>query len=384
MVKKTVIAVNEDNALSMIPDIESVISVEDKGEEFHPPKWLKGKLNKSTVADMFDQVRMLLETGYSSINAFEMITLYGADSIRRVALLISDDLAKGTSLSESFHLHANDFGYDYSVQIQSAEKTATIPEVLASITNQLRTEVEVTQRTKKIIKPLLGRMLMILAMLVFMFMYVIPMLNEMFESLGTSQTSLVGRVVEFSLVINRHWKLVTIISVLVIGIVLLVVKYPLATWWDLKKIQFPFIGYILNSRDIISLYRFMGFALEADMSITQAFSISLGSIKNKAFKKELEKVKVVLESGTKPIFVALRGSKFISEVDRQTISMGYKTGNLGEQMLKMADVRERELKTRTEKLQEDMQPVVELVSSVILGAIGLLIYTMTMGAAVSI
>ena len=116
---------------------------------------LSGRIKKKDIAEYFQKLAMLLDTGYDLCSADELLTVKdagrrrdsSADGVRRIANLLLPDLREGFSLNKALASHPKNFA-EYVQQVEVGELSGRTGEVLTRISEQIKNSGKIMAKLK--------------------------------------------------------------------------------------------------------------------------------------------------------------------------------------------------------------------------------------------
>ena len=136
---------------------------------------------------------------------------------------------------------------------------------------------------KKILIPNIAEFVILLAILFFGSMYVVPIIQDIFAQVGTTET-LPWYTLAFSDFLNgvqKNWFIPTAIIAIIIGAIVLYIRTPRGKYrWNYFKYKAPIFGPLVFAIDFSRLTKAMMLNLKNGMRIQEALDVSKNVVKN--------------------------------------------------------------------------------------------------------
>ncbi|MBL4941374.1 MAG: type II secretion system F family protein [Colwellia sp.] len=281
---------------------------------------------------------------------------------------ISLKINKGASLADAFAEFPDYFDSLYVNLIKIGEETATLPEVFAGLSTNMKFKVALQQKiTQALVYPLVILSVCLLAIF-FIFNFVVPNMSVMFRE----QESL-PFYTELILVIS-DW-LIAYQHFLFIG-VLIFIAMIYTNWQNLKFKTFrenllsdlPIIKSLFVQTERIKFCSGVVLMLQAGIKIDNAVALACGNVKSDLLQKEINFSLKQIRQG-EPIAQALASSSLFPGFYLSLIEVGEQSGKLDTVFNEITTRSRTEFELSVSKLINIIEPLLILVMGGIVGSV---------------
>ncbi len=323
-----------------------------------------------TYADLFRQFALLMKSGISLNETMHILASEEQDPTSKAVLYkMASLMDDGESFTEALEA-ANCFPSHAVGLIRVAEHVGRTEETLHSLADYYETQHRISKSLKNALLLPSMLILMMLAVIVVLLSYVLPVFDDVYKSLGGSLTGISGVLLSLGNFLNTAMPIIGIIVglALVIGAVIALVP---STGRAVKQLFWRIRG----DRGINKKLNNARFAQALSMVLASGYPIEEGiELAKKLFGNEshvtgrCEKCTTLMDNGSS-LVDSLCKAEILSASSAQMLSIGLRTGNADEVMqqitARMWNEAEEELESRVSKIEMALV----LSASFIVGAI---------------
>ena len=227
---------------------------------------------------------LLKKAGFNNVHALE--TIIQSTENPTLKGILEDILAgveSGDYMYTTMEYYSDIFPYIYINLVKVGELSGSLEESLRQAVEYLDSSNELTKKLKKILIPNIAQFVILLAILFFGSMYVVPIIQDIFAEVGTTD-QLPSYTIAFSnflTAVQQNWFIPTaIIAAIIVGIVLYT-RTPRGRYqWDYFKYRMPVFGQLIFAIDFSRLTKAMMLNLRNGMRIQEALEVSKNVVKN--------------------------------------------------------------------------------------------------------
>ena len=227
---------------------------------------------------------LLKKAGFNNVHALE--TIIQSTENPTLKGILEDILAgveSGDYMYTTMEYYSDIFPYIYINLVKVGELSGSLEESLRQAVEYLDSSNELTKKLKKILIPNIAQFVILLAILFFGSMYVVPIIQDIFAEVGTTD-QLPSYTIPFSnflTAVQQNWFIPTaIIAAIIVGIVLYT-RTPRGRYqWDYFKYRMPVFGQLIFAIDFSRLTKAMMLNLRNGMRIQEALEVSKNVVKN--------------------------------------------------------------------------------------------------------
>lgn len=286
---------------------------------------------------------------------------------RDVVADLIESIRGGKNLSQSLAEHPEAFNEVFVSLVRTGEQAGKLPEVLRNLAAQLRWEDELAAHTRKLLlyPAFVGGV--VLAVTLFLLIYVVPQMAGFIASLGHAvplQTRMLVRASE--LCVAYWWAMIALPVALVIGVRVVARSDERAGYaLDRCKISLPLIGPLLRK---IILSRFAAsFALMygSGIMVLDAMRLTEGILGNRPLRDALRAAGRQVSEG-KTLAHAFADAALFPPLVVRMLRIGENTGALDTALLNVSYFYNREVREAIGRLQSMIEPVLTIMLGAIL------------------
>ena len=362
--------VNKRNML----DIDDIMRQADsanilQGRAIARPK-LKERLNLALARDenitsrdliIFTQNFYLLKkANFNNIHALSTI-IDSTDnlSLRGVLQDILAGVENGEYMYTTMEYYSNIFPYIYINMIKVGELSGSLTKSLEQAVKYLEDTDDTNQKLKKIIIPNLAQLLLLVALLIFGVAYIIPLIQDSFDSFGSSAQlpAITLWFVDFCNGVMKIWYIPVIMILAIVGVIIAYVNTPKGKYnFHYFKYRMPVFGELLFAMDFSRFLKAMLLNLENGMRIQEALDVSKAVVKNYVFLS-------IIETAINNILIGsswidpFETSGLTSSMQIEMLRIGMQT-DLTEMIRKLVEYMEIDINNKMQKVMSVLPQIV--------------------------
>ena len=245
------------------------------------------KTQKVTSRDLviFTQnLYLLKKAGFNNVHALGTIIQSTENpTLKGVLEDILAGVESGDYMYTTMEYYSDIFPYIYINLVKVGELSGSLEESLRQAVDYLDSSNELNKKLKKILIPNIAQFIILLAILFFGSMYVVPIIQDIFEEVGTTE-QLPTYTVAFSnflTAVQKNWFIPTFIIALIIVGIAMYIKTPRGKYrWDYFKYTMPIFGQLIFAIDFSRLTKAMMLNLRNGMRIQESLDVSKNVVKN--------------------------------------------------------------------------------------------------------
>ena len=246
------------------------------------------KVKKEHIAIFLENMSFLIGCGYTAYDAAHWIIDPGGKkrdsesrAVRVVGSSIIDSLSEGFTLSTAMLRSPKYFG-DYAKQIEAAEESGQVAEVLDQIVSSIRESAGLTQKLKSAMTYPIIVLSITFGVAWYLFSYVIPnILGMLTDVTGTESipptTQLVMNITDW---MKQYGLALLFLIASIVVLTLFLANGPLKWAFHRMYTRMPLIGKISLASNVTSWMSSMKYMLQAGAPMASALSTAADSIKN--------------------------------------------------------------------------------------------------------
>jgi len=302
--------------------------------------------------------------------------------LREKILSISQDVEGGTPFSQALSSHPKLFSPFYVSMVKSGEASGTLSESLTYLADHLEKEYYLSSKIKgAMIYPALI-VVVVIGVLVMMVYFVIPNMTKVLVETGQELPFLTKVVIGSSNFFRSWgWILFLVIAGLIAGLMRYLKTIEGKRVKDKFLLKTPLIGSFLR---MIYLSRFaenLSTLITGGLPIVQALDITGDIVGNVIYQDIISQIKDEVRRGEKISKVLARFPDKFPPILVQMVTVGEKTGTLGQSLTNVVDFYQKEIDRGINNLLSIIEPLLVIflggLVAGLMGAILMPLYKMT-------
>ncbi len=284
------------------------------------------------------------------------------------------DVEGGSNLSNALKKHPNIFNDLYCSMIQAGEASGNLDTILMRLSEYIENMAKLVGKVKSAMAYPIAVLIITVILTAVIMLKVIPIFEDMFNSLGASLPVPTQVVMDIS-----HFMQQNIIFIVggVIGLVFAFNSYYRTYKGrrvvDKFKLKMPIFGKLLLKVGTARVTRTLETLLNSGVEIIESMTITARTAGNAIIEDSVLRSRAAVQEG-KPLGEAWEEEKLFPYMVTQMVTVGEQTGALSNMLGKIADFYDEEVSQAVDSLVSLMEPILILVLGVIVGGIVIAMY----------
>ncbi len=313
------------------------------------------------------QMYSLTKAGIPIIRAVRGLSNTRSLKLKGALLDVVSSLEKGRTFSSSLSSHPDIFNQLFVSVVHVGENTGQLDSAFQQLSEYLEREQATRKQIKAATRYPIFVIAAIIAALVVMNIFVIPVFAGMFEKFGADLPLMTKILLSMSHIFLNYWYLM--VSVLLVSF--FITKKYINTQsgkikWDYFKIKAPIIGSIIERSLLARFSRSFSMMLTAGVPLTTALSLVSEAVNNAYMEQAILNMRKRIEKGENLTRVAYASNLFTPLV-LQMVNVGEETGRVDELLAEVSDFYEREVEYDLSSLTSKIEPIlIAIVAGMVL------------------
>ena len=333
-------------------------------------------LSEKDITFFTRQLATMLEAGVPLVTTLDIIGRgHKNPEFTKLTNSLRVDVESGTSFSAAFAQHPKYFDNLFVNLVAAGELSGTLDEVLSKIADYKEKTLALKAKVKRAMIYPASILVAAVVVTLILLIYVIPVFEELFQSVGTDLPALTRWVINAShTVAGRGW----MIALAVVIVVLILMRM----WKKSEKFQrsvgkltlkLPVLGKIMHNAALARYARTLTTTFGAGVPIMESLSSVAATSGNAIFSDAILRMRDGIASGQSLNFTMLQEPLFPILLQQMT-SIGEESGSLEQMMNKAALYYEGEVDAAVEVLTSLMEPLIIAVIGIIVGTLVIAMY----------
>src|SRR5438552_291680 len=321
------------------------------------------------------QLAALLRAGIPILQAITMLRRRATSArLRTVLAEIEEAIRGGAALSQAFAAQGSVFPRIYTASILAGERSGALDEVLSRYVTYMRRSVGLRRKIRGALAYPLFLLCASLGMVVFLTVYVVPRMSELFAGFGGNLPVVTQIVLGISHVLtgNIFW----------LGPFLIVGAVAVGIWSrtpsgrltiDRFKLKIPLAGKLLVQLSVAQAARSLATLLAGGITLVESWEIAAESITNLELRRRSSAILPLIREG-RSFTESLESAEWMPELAVDMIGIGERSGSLREMLDEVATFYDAEAEVKLEQLTTTLEPAILVLMGGVVVTILLAIY----------
>jgi type IV pilus assembly protein PilC len=348
----------------------TITNIREKGREIRILPRLSRGIAQKRIAIFTRQFSVMLDAGLPLVQCLEILGEQEENPIFAAIIeKVRADVEAGSSLAEAMRKHPKAFDELYVNMIAAGEAGG----ILDIILQRLATYIEKVVRLKSQVKSALiypAAVIVIATAVVWVILtWVIPVFQQLLESVGSELPLITKVVVGTSNFLGRYtiWILLVIVLAAV-GVARYYKTYRGRRVIDGMMLRIPIIGNLLRKIAVARFCQTLSTLTAAGVPILDGLDITARTSGNAIIEDAILAVRKAVEEG-RTLSQPLGETKVFPPMVVQMINVGEQTGALDQMLQKIAEFYEEEVDTAVAGLTKLIEPLMIVILGAIIGTI---------------
>lgn len=378
---------SRDNAIENLQNQGIIITAIDEVGGQNQELAILSFLNRVPVKDVVfiaRQIATLFEAHVAAHKAFSLIADQTENETLRAQLhSVTEDLSAGNPISQALSQYPDTFSDFFVNMVRSGEETGKLSETFTFLADYMERQYELTRKTKSALIYPAFVIVVFFAVMIGMFVFIIPKLGEMILSSGQAIPFYTKMVFAFSDFLV-HYGLYILIAFIIGGIffVNFLRNESGKNWIDEFKIKTPVIKKLYEKLYLARIADNLDTMLSSGTPIIRTLEVTATVVGNRVYEKMIKQVSEEVKAGIS-LANALAKQERIPPMLSQMVRVGEETGMLGKVLKTMGRFYQREVNQAVDTIVALIEPVMIIVLGlgvgILLVSVLLPIYSLSSG-----
>ncbi|MDD4125387.1 MAG: type II secretion system F family protein [Eubacteriales bacterium] len=318
------------------------------------------------------QLAIMINSGVSIVNSIGILKQQHYTAFfKRILDSVYEDIKAGVLLSDAMAKYPKVFPAFFTGMTSVGEKSGMLDEVLRTVSDYYETDARIKKKARSaMVYPIILLVLMV-GILVLMVAFVIPAFEKSLASLEVEMPVITVKIMGLSRFVRGYWKEIMLSLAVVFGGLTLAVKTKKGRYiWHTILLDMPVFGKVQQALISARFARSFGLLLESGMDLTDAMKSVTAVLGNKNTEKRFTAAAEEVKQG-ESLTTALDKYKLFPQMLIQMISVGEKTGSIGQVLLRSCGYFDEHVENSLSAMSQFIQPVMLVVMG---GLLGLMFY----------
>ena len=370
-------AADEDTVrahLSRLKIIPTKIKPKPK-DIFENIAFLQPKVQTSDIMLFARQFSTMIDAGLPIIQCLEILLNQQENvSFKKMLKDIKETVEGGATLADALKKYPQHFDNLFVNMVAAGEAGGILDTILRRLSAYMEKAAKLKSQIKGAMVYPIVTMIIALVVVAVILIFVIPVFEEMFATMGGSlptPTQIVVNVSEFAQH-NVHY----VIGAIILSVIAFKKLYGTEkgrAFFDSLSLKLPIFGVLLRKVAVAKFTRTMGTMLSSGVAILEALDIVAKTAGNKTIEDSIYKVRSGISEG-RTMADPLSESGVFPPMVCQMIAVGESTGALDSMLEKIADFYDEEVDQAVENLTALIEPFMLVFLGTVIGGLVVSMY----------
>lgn len=337
--------------------------------------FLQPKVQTSDIMLFARQFSTMIDAGLPIIQCLEILLNQQENvSFKKMLKDIKESVEGGATLADALKKYPQQFDNLFVNMVAAGEAGGILDTILRRLSAYMEKAAKLKSQIKGAMVYPIVTMIIALVVVAVILIFVIPVFEEMFATMGGSlptPTQIVVNMSEFAQS-NMHYAIGAII-LSVIAFKKLYGTEKGRAFFDSLSLKLPIFGVLLRKVAVAKFTRTMGTMLSSGVAILEALDIVAKTAGNKTIEDSIYKVRSGISEG-RTMADPLSESGVFPPMVCQMIAVGESTGALDSMLEKIADFYDEEVDQAVENLTALIEPFMLVFLGTVIGGLVVSMY----------
>ncbi|MBI3541785.1 MAG: type II secretion system inner membrane protein GspF [Deltaproteobacteria bacterium] len=329
-----------------------------------------GNVKMADIALTTRQLASLIKANIPIVEALTaLIDQVENERLKIVLSTVRGDVNEGSSLAKAMSKHPKVFSNIFVNMIEAGEASGTLPLVLLRLADFQESQVRLKNKVQSALMYPVLMMIASFAMLIGIFVGVIPKIVKIFESMNKPMPLQTRVLIWISDFIVNWWFLVAGAAALAYFLFRKWINSPKGRRsWDGLLLKVPLLGQMIRMLAVARFANTMATLLAGGVPILTAMNIVKSIVANTLITEAIVQARENVTEG-QSIAEPLKRSRQFPPLVIHMIAIGEKTGELPQMLQSVASTYEEQVSVKIEGLTSLLEPAMIIFMGVIVGGI---------------
>jgi type IV pilus assembly protein PilC len=318
------------------------------------------------------QLAVMVDTGINVATALAGIAEQESNpALKTILLDLKSRVEAGEDLSAVLARHPQQFDKTYIALIKAAEQTGRLGEMLDTVANYLRSQLETRQKVRAAMAYPSIMAVLAVGVTIFLLTYILPKFEPLFTKKGVKLPRPTVIMMTASDILLDYWPLWLTLAVALFATWLFGRRTPTGRQViDWIKINLPVFGPMCRKVTISRSLRTLGTMVASGVSMLEAIRLTAEVAGNYYYEQVWLRVLSEITQGNR-IVESLKREPLMPPTLVQMIGAGEETGKLDTVLAKVSTYYDREVETSLKATTSLLEPLMICAMGLIVGGIAL-------------
>jgi type IV pilus assembly protein PilC len=357
------------------PDLElrlrrmelDLIDAKPSGQRFFSLR--RGAVSRKDLINFCFHMEQLTAAGVSVLDGLsDLRDSVDQPRMRGIVADMIEDIEGGLQLSEAMQRYPTVFDLAFSSLVTAGEQSGRLADVFKSLAESLKWQDELAAKTKKLAMYPLVVGGVVLAVTLFLMIYLVPQLTGFIKNMGQELPLHTKILIVVSDFLIGYWYMVLALPVVLFVVIKLLIRHSARARFkfDEYKLRVPLIGAVMHKIILARFVTFFALMYGSGITILDCIRLSEGIVNNQSVALGLRQVRQLISEG-QGVTAAFQTTGMFPALVIRMLKVGEATGVLDTALRNVAYFYNRDIEEKIERVQALISPVMTVVLGLLLG-----------------
>jgi len=337
--------------------------------------FLSDRIKLKDVSVFSRQFATMISSGLSMLRSLYILAEQTESKpLAAVVNQVRLDVERGASLSAALAKHPKAFSRLYVAMVRAGEAGGVLDSVLQRLAMTIEKQVELRRKVKSAMTYPAVVSLLVALLVTAMLLFVIPMFQNIYKSLGGKLPVPTQILINVSNVVRNFWFIVFAAE---IGAVFLfrwwINSEEGRKRWDTIKLKAPIFGQLARKTALARFGRTLSALVRSGVPILESLDIVAETAGNWVVSEAVRDTQQQVKRG-EPLSKRLEEHAVFPPMVVQMMTVGEETGALDEMLDKIADFYDQEVEATVNALTSLIEPILIVIMGIVIGGMIIALY----------
>lgn len=331
------------------------------------------RIRQTDIIYVTSQLAVMVETGITLSSALDSISQQEANPVLKTLLLdLRSHVEGGEDFSSALARYPRHFDRTFVSLIKASEQTGTMGEMLETVANYLRSQLETRQKVRAAMAYPSVMAVLAVGVTIFLLTYILPQFEPLFTRKGVKLPMVTVAMMSASGILLKYWYLWVSGAVgLLLAFVFGRKTEPGRKLLDWIKINLPVVGPMVRKVTLSRSIRTLGTMVASGVAITEGIKLTGEVASNWYYEQAWQRVLTQITEGRRICEALKEEQALFPPTLVQMIGAGEETGKLDRVLSKVSHYYDREVETSLKATTSLIEPLMICAMGVVVGTIAL-------------
>jgi len=313
---------------------------------------------RQRIADFFDQLATLLDSGISIVDALRGIADQESNfRIHEALKRICRTVESGSPLYSAMEAEPHVFDETCVRVVQAGEHSGKLVQVLIRLSQTMEFDIQVRRKFREATrypKMVLSALFVTAGLLL---AFVVPRFASLFGKAGVQLPFATQMLIDSGSLVKGYWPLMLFFFLFFYVAWRTVTRNrELAHFLDEWRMKIPVLGPLRFKIDMSRSFKILALLIESGVNILQVFDLIAGVTRNRLLSSSFLKIREQLERG-ESVSKAFQDIPLFPKTARQMLILGERAGRIDESLDKISQMYERDADSAIKRLNSLVEPI---------------------------